>query len=53
MIQERDDHHRGTGQEEDENYHDCHWVFDSNLCRELHRCALRPRVWSFLFFHRV
>ena len=42
MIQERDEHHRGTAQEEDENYLDCHWVFDSNLCRELHRCAAAP-----------
>jgi hypothetical protein len=40
MIQERDSFQRSINQEDVDDYHECIWIYDSNLYRELLKCDL-------------
>ncbi len=43
MIQERDEFQRSINQEDVDDYHECIWIYDSNLCRELLKCSFLRR----------
>jgi hypothetical protein len=48
MIEERDEIQRSY-QEENEDYQECIWMYDSNLCREILKCGFVRRCRSFCF----
>jgi hypothetical protein len=47
MIQERDNFQRSINQEDVDDYHECIWIYDSNLYRELLKCDLSQLVLLF------
>jgi hypothetical protein len=47
MIQERDNILRSFNQEDVDDYHECIWIYDSNLYRELLKCDFPQLVLHF------